>query len=410
MELLYILLVLLLTTRLCAEAAERLGQPALVGELVAGVVLGALAARYSDNLPVLSELSGNRVFHGITDLGIFFLMLLAGLELKPRDIVESSSVALAVALGGMVVPLALGIGLGWWFLPASDVKFAQALFVGTAMAVTAVPVTVKILMDLGRLGSPVGKILVSAAVYDDVASLALLAVLTSVIAHGAFPDGTSIAWLGLKIAGFFVVTAALGIYVFPWIGRWLKRSVADEFEFSMLLVAAMAYAVVGELLGLHFIVGAFLAGLFFRRRTVDRDAFDRTRERISGITVGFLAPIFFASIGFSLDISAVTEIPGLLLLIVCAAFLGKLIGSAIPARLSGVPVRESAAIGAGMCARGAVELIIAGVALRAGLFRQPDPAPPEVEFLFSAVVIMAVVTTIAAPLMMTPLLRGGAKG
>ena len=405
MELLYILVILLLATRLAGELAERLGQPTLVGELLAGVVLGLIASQFSDRLPLLADLEHNEVFSGITDLGIFFLMLLAGLELKPTDIVESSKAALGVALGGMIIPLGLGFGLAFLFLPASDVRFAQALFLGTAMAITAVPVTVKILMDLGKLQSRVGKILVSAAVYDDVASLVLLAILTAVIKQGSLPDLASFAWLMGKVVVFFVVAILLGQFVFPRVGKLLKRSQADKFEFSMLLVAAMAYAVVGELLGLHFIVGAFLAGLFFSKQTVDKGVFENTQGAIESITVGFLAPIFFASIGISLDLSATTEIPDFLLLILIVAFVGKIIGGGVPAYFSGMSVREAGAIGTGLCARGAVELIIAGVALRAGLFDLPDPAPKEVSFMFSAVVIMAVVTTIATPMVLTPLLR-----
>lgn len=406
MELLYILLVLLLATRLCGALAARMGQPTLVGELLAGVALGVIAASFSDRLPILSNLGENEVFQGITDLGIFFLMLLAGIELKPADIVESSSAAFGVALGGLLVPLGLGFGLAWWFLPASDVRLAQALFLGTAMAITAVPVTVKILMDLGQLQSKVGKILVSAAVYDDIASLILLAVLTAVITQGSLPDLGSFAWLLAKVTAFFVCAVALGHYAFPWLGKWTKRSEADEFEFSMLLVAALAYAVIGELLGLHFIIGAFLAGLFFGKKTVDKDVYENAKAKISGITVGFFAPVFFASVGFSLDLSAVTEIPIFLALILFVAFAGKLMGSGIPAYVSGASAKESWAIGSGMCARGAVELIIAGIALRAGLFDQPDPTPNVVTYLFSAVVIMAVLTTVAAPLIMTPLMRG----
>ena len=352
MEILYILLVLLLATRLGGEVAERLGQPTLVGELLAGILLGVVATQFSGRFPILSDLGENEVFHGITDLGIFFLMLLAGLELKPSDIVESSGQALGVALGGMILPLGLGFGLAWWFLPASDVRFAQALFMGTAMAITAVPVAVKILMGLGKLQSRAGKILVSAAVYDDIASLILLAVLTAVIAQGSLPDLATFGLLLLKVGGFFAVAIVLGRYAFPWIGQRLKNTAADEFEFSMLLVAAMAYAVVGELLGLHFIVGAFLAGLFFSRNTVNKEVFEGTKSRVSGITIGFLAPVFFASIGMSLDLAAVTEIPVLLGLILLVAFLGKLLGAGIPAYLSGVPLRASSAIGAGMCARG----------------------------------------------------------
>ena len=410
MELLYILAILLFASRLAGEIMKWLGQPPLVGELLAGILLGVLATRLPDTFPLLSTISNNDVFHGITELGIFFLMLLAGLELKPSDIVESSRVALGVALGGMLLPFGLGFGIAWLFLPESDVRFAQALFLGTAMAITAVPVTAKILLDLGKLTSRVGKTLVSAAVYDDIASLILLAVLTAVIRYGALPDIQTFAFLMGKVSVFFAITIVLGRYAFPWVGKKLKQSESEEFVFSMLIVAAMTYAVIGELLGLHFIVGAFMAGLFFQRQTVSGEIFDDTKVKISGVTLGFLAPIFFASIGMSLDLSATTQIPGLLFVILAAAFMGKLLGAGIPAYFSGMSLRESAALGSGMCARGAVELIVADIALRAGLFEMPDPTPQEITFLFSAVVIMAIVTTIITPLALKPLLEDDPKG
>lgn len=410
MELLYILAILLFASRLAGEIMKWLGQPPLVGELLAGILLGLIAARFPDTFSLLSSISHNDVFHGITELGIFFLMLLAGLELKPSDIAESSRVAVGVALGGMLLPFGLGFGIAWVFLPASEARFAQALFLGTAMAITAVPVAAKILLDLGKLTSRVGKTLVSAAIYDDVASLILLAVLTAVIRYGALPDIQTFGFLLGKVVVFFVAAIALGKFAFPWVGKKLKRSESEEFVFSMLIVAAMAYAVIGELLGLHFIVGAFMAGLFFRDQTVSVETFDDTKMKISGLTLGFLAPILFASIGMSLDLSAVTEIPDLLLVIVVASFVGKLLGAGIPAYFSGMSLRESAALGSGMCARGAVELIVADIALRAGLFEMPDPTPPEIAFLFSAVVIMAIVTTIVTPLALKPLLEDDPKG
>jgi Kef-type K+ transport system membrane component KefB len=121
MNLLYVLLVLLLVTRLCGELAERLRQPALVGELVAGIALGMVASRYHDALPVLAELPENEVFNGLTDLAIFFLMLLAGVEMSPRELSENSRSALWVAIGGLLVPLAGGFALGGVFtaLPRS---------------------------------------------------------------------------------------------------------------------------------------------------------------------------------------------------------------------------------------------------------------------------------------------------
>jgi len=406
MELLYILLVLLLLARLAAELAERLGQPTLAGEILAGIVLGVIAAHYSDAFPVLSDLTENAVFGGITDLGIFFLMLLAGIELDPTDIKETSGDGLAVAIGGMAIPFAIGFGLAWAFIPASEAKVAQAFFLGTAMAITAVPVAVKILMDLGKLQTRVGKLLVSAAIYDDVISLILLAVLTALIRQGSLPGPADLALLVGKILVFFAVASVFGRFALPLLGRLAKKTRAAEFEFSMLLITALAYALAAELLGLHFIVGAFLAGLFFSRRTIDREVAKATEDKVSGVTLGFLAPVFFASIGLHLDLSAFTEIPVFLALILATGFLGKAIGGGAPARAVGLGWRGSAAIGVGLSARGAVELIIADVALSASLFSMPADTPPEVTYLFSAIVIMAVATTVAAPIAMTPLMRG----
>jgi Kef-type K+ transport system membrane component KefB len=406
MNLLYVLLVLLLVTRVCGELAERLRQLALVGELIAGIALGMVATRFHDALPVLAGLPENEVFNSITDLSIFFLMLLAGIELRPRELAEASGRALAVAIGGMLLPLALGYGLGWLFLPDSEYKFVQSLFLATALAITAVPVSVKVLMDLGKLQGKLGQTIVSAAVFDDVLSLMLLAVLTAVIKTGGFPDATAVAWLVGKVLLFFVIAGGAGRFVLPWIGRRLERTQAEEFELSALLIAALAFSLLADVLGMHFILGAFLAGLFFVRRTIKPEVYESIRASLTGITMGFFAPLFFASIGLHLDLGAATEIPLFVTLLVLAAFLGKLVGAGLPAYFLGFGMRDSLGIGTAMSARGAVELIVAGNSLQAGLFSHPEPPPPEVAHLFSAVVIMALVTTLLTPLVLRPLLGG----
>lgn len=398
MELLYILLVLLFVTRLSGEIAARLGQPVLVGELVSGILLGVVAHRYSDSLPVLAALPTNEVFTALTDLAIFFLMLLAGVQMSPRELTKSSRSALWVAVGGLVVPLAGGLMLGWAFLPESDYWLAQMLFLATALAITAVPVSVKVLMDLGRLDSKVGKTIVSAAVFDDVFSLVLLAVLTAVIKTGSFPGTFELALLVGKVVAFFVVASVIGYYVFPWLGKKVKRIHGEEFEFSGLLMAALAYALAAEAMGIHFILGAFLAGVFFVRKTIDDDVYEALRGRLNTCTSGFLAPLFFASIGLHLDAAALFNIPLFVFLLVVIAFLGKLIGAGLPAYWIGLDKREAASVGVGMSARGAVELIIADIALRAGLFSQPEPTPDIITYMFSAVVLMALITTLVTPL------------
>jgi len=400
MELLYIFLILLVLTRAGAEMAERVGLPALAGELLAGVALGVVLHHYADHFPVLADLQQNEAFDGILDLGIFFLLLLAGLEMEPAEIVDAGSRAVLVALGGFLVPLAMGFGLTWGFLPENDYRFSQALFVGTALAITALPVSVKVLMDMHQLHTRAGETIVSAALFDDVFSLILLAVLTSVLESGTLPSAGALAWLMAKVIAFFGVTVAIGWYLFPILGRYIERAWVAEFEFSMLLMVALLYAVIAELLGMHFVVGAFVAGLFISPMTTSPPSLKAVKQKVSGMTYGFFAPVFFASIGLHVSFDAVINTPLFLGLLLLVAFAGKLLGSGLLAYWLGLNRGESLRVGFGMSGRGAIELIIAGIALEAGLFDRPDPAPPIVANLFSAVVIVAIVTTLAMPILM----------
>jgi Kef-type K+ transport system membrane component KefB len=388
--------VLLIATRALGELAVRVGQPALVGELLAGVLLGIVVVENSRTFPILGELPEDRVFASITDLGIFFLMLMAGLELRPRKLAQASGRAVLVAVGGLVVPLALGIGLGWACLPPSELRGAQSLFVGVALAITAVPVSVGVLLSLGRLDTGVGRTIVSAAIVDDVLSLLLLALLTAVLKSGSVPDVGALLLLLGKVALFFALAVPAGLHLLPWLGRRVARLRGDEFEFSFLILAGLAYAVLAEALSMHFLIGSFLAGLFFVRRTIDEETYDDVFRKVSALTHGFFAPVFFASIGIHFEARALLEVPlfvGALLLVATA---GKILGAGGPARLCGMSNRDSLAVGIGMNARGAVELIVADVAFRAGLFALPANA--IVGSMYSGVVITAILTTLATPL------------
>jgi Kef-type K+ transport system membrane component KefB len=398
MEILYVLLVLLVATRALGELAVRVGQPALVGELLAGVIIGIVVVRNGETFPILAELPANSVFAAITDLGIFFLMLMAGLELRPKKLAQASGHAVLVAVGGLVLPLALGVGLGWALLPASDLRAAQSLFLGVALAITAVPVSVGVLISLGKLDTAVGRVIVSAALVDDVMSLLLLALLTAVLQTGQIPDANALLLLAGKVGCFFVLAIPAGFYLFPWLGRKVVSLQAEEFEFSFLILAGLAYAVLAEVLSIHFLIGAFLAGLFFVRRTIDEETYEDVFGKVSALTHGFLAPVFFASIGIHLHGAALLETPFFLVAVLLVATVGKVLGAGLPARLGGMSKRDSLAVGIGMNARGAVELVVADVAFRAGLFALPDPPHPIVASLYSAIVITAIATTLATPI------------
>lgn len=391
---------LLVVTRTFGELAERLRLPALVGELVAGILLGYLLQRFDGLAPSVWFTANSDIFAGLADLGMFFLMLLAGIRMEPLDFARSSKSAVLIAIGGMAVPVSVGFVLGYLALPESSFKIAQSLFLGVALAITAVPVAVRIFMDLGALESSVGKAVIAAALWDDVLSLLLMALLLAAIsgpATGSFSPATLLPVIG-NVLLYFAITIPVGLYVFPLIIRYFKYLSFPEVDFSMFLVAALAYAVLAEFMDLHMIIGAFLAGMFFHPKVVEKKVYDRVEQQMSGLTRGFLAPIFFVSVGVHLDFSSVAEVPVFVAVLTGLALASKLIGSGFPAYWAGFSKHESLLVGVGMSGRGAVELVIAGIALEAGLFLQPDPPGAIVQSLFSAIVIMAIVTTIATPI------------
>ncbi len=406
MDILYLILVLLVATRVFAELAERIHVPAIVGELMAGVALGLLLGAFQDRLPVLWSATQSETYESIVNLGMFFLMLLAGIRMEPFDFARTSKTAILVALGGMAVPVGAGLALGAIVLPESPLKIVQCLFLGVALAITAVPVAVRIFLDVGELDTRVGKTVIAAALWDDLISLFLLALLIAAMSGGgvaAFSASDALLLLG-KVALFFAVTIPVGMWVFPLVGRYFRYLRFPEVDFSMLLIAALAYATFAERMEMHFIIGAFLAGMFFHPGTVPQDIYDRVEEQMSGITRGFLAPIFFVSVGLHLDFSAIAATPVFLVVLILIALLSKFVGAGLPAYWVGLSRLEALMVGVGMSGRGAVELIVAGVALQAGLFLQPSPPPPIVASLYSSIVIMALVTTVLTPLILRRLI------
>ena len=182
---------------------------------------------------------------------------------------------------------------------------------------------------------------------------------------------------------------------------------AAASEFSALGSVALAYGLLAELLGMHWIMGAFMAGLFFERSRVGPKAYNEIRLVCGTLTRGFLGPLFFAYIGMKVDLSALGGAPLFVLSLIAVAFLGKLLGAGIPARLAGFSSREATAIGVGLSARGAVELVVISIAYESGIFSLAGGEGGEAGQLFSALITMGVVTTIAAPMLLRRVLGPG---
>lgn len=393
------ILIVVIATQIFGRLAIRAHQPASVGEIFAGILLAIGFAAYAGDVPLLTAIIASPAAGHVAQIGIFFLMLYAGIELRPHEIIANSSVSLRVAAGGLVVPLAAGVAFAWAFLPPSELKLAQALVVGTALAITAIPVAVKVFLELGLLHKPVGEIVVSAALFDDVFGLLLLAVVTNLITLGHLPNGYSMIHLLVQAAGFFALTGVLAYFGYPMIWHYIKAVQVPGLRLIILLAVGIGFGALAEHLGMHFVLGPFMAGLFFEPGRVGAAAYERQKAILQPVTLGILGPVFFAWIGMQLDLGAFRAVPWFLAGLIVIAFCGKFFGAGLPALWSGLGRRDAAAIGIGMSGRGAVEMVIISIALTAGVFEQPQ-GDPIVAHLFSALVITAVVTTALTPVLL----------
>jgi len=391
------LLALLILTRVLGEAAERLRQPASAGEILAGVLLALLALNYGDVIPFAVELVNSKILIYTADIGIFCLVFLAGIETEPKEIVKHFGESFVVAAGGIVVPLLAGFALAWSFLPESDHRQSLALLTGIVMSITAVPATAKILQEFNLIHTRLGQVIMGAALFDDVIGLFLLAVLLALIDTGNVPDVVTFGLLVAKVFAFFAITILLGVHVYPRVSRGLNTMQATSLEFSALAMVGLAYGLLAESLGMHWILGAFMAGLFFERPRVGVRSYNEVRLIFTAVTHGMLAPLFFASIGLRFDPNALISIPFFLALLLLIAFVGKIAGCGIPALLVGLPRRDALAVGIGMSTRGAVGFVVLSIAYNAGLFEMADHTHPITTHLFSGLVLMAVLTTMLAP-------------
>ena len=393
------IVIVVVATRILGGLAVRAHQPASVGEVLAGVLIAFGFAASAGEVPLVAAIVASPATEQVAQIGIFFLMLYAGVELRPQEIVANTRVSFWVAVGGLAVPLVAGIAFAWAMLPPSDLKQVQALVVGAALAITAIPVAVKVFLELGLLHRPVGEIVVSAALFDDVFGLLLLAIATNLITFGQLPDGDSLVQLLVQAAGFFALTGVLGYFGYPAIWRRIEPVAVPGLRLIILLAVGVTFGWLAEHLGMHFVLGPFMAGLFFEPGRIGEAAYARQKAILEPVTLGILGPVFFAWIGMQLDLGAFAAVPWFLAGLIAIAFLGKLLGAGVPAWWSGLSRHEAAAIGVGMSGRGAVEIVIVSIALTAGVFDRPAD-DPIVAHLFSALVITAVVTTALTPVLL----------
>jgi len=363
----------------------RVGLPVMLGELLAGIILGP---------PILGIIGISPSIELLAELGIFFVMFHTGMEMDPKELVEHIWPALSVAVGGFVLPFALG------YLTASlfGGTVMQSLFVGMGVSITAIAVQAVILQSMQINRSKVGHIIMGAAIADDILALVALSTLLGFAKTGSV-QLSALLLIFLKVSGFFALTIVIGHFIMPPLTRRLTNEGGKAFMFAMTSALLMAY--LAEWAGLHLIIGAFLAGQFVRKEIMDAEVYEAISSHFYSISYGFLVPIFFASLSFHLHLTWSWSFLTFAFALNLVAFLGKLVGCALGASLFKYSLRESAIIGFGMNGRGAVELVVASVVL--GLSNDLLKSKVIVEPLlttdqFSGLVLMAFITTLLAPI------------
>jgi Kef-type K+ transport system membrane component KefB len=357
---------LILSAKICGAITGKLGLPLVLGELIAGVLLGPSFL----NFPHFSWLASDAAIQPLTpvlkilaEIGVVLLMFVAGLETDMSMMRRTVAPAFWAATGGVILPMTAGA----WVARLAGFNWQQAIFIGTILTATSVTITAQTLMNLNQLKSRAGSTILGAAVIDDVLGLVVLSV---VIAFAPSLSGAgNMEWstVGLTI-GRMIVCLAIMVWFGPHFTRWVfgraSKLHGSHIEIAAALVVAFLLAVQAEWLGgMAAITGSYLAGLF----VAGTSSYEKVSRDILPMINSFFAPLFFVSIGMELNVWDLKGRMNFFLVLLAVAILGKIIGCGVGARIAGFDHRESLIVGVGMIPRGEVGLITASLGYSAGL-------------------------------------------
>lgn len=380
--LLLALAILIAVAKLMGHAAVRLGQPAVLGELLAGLFLGPTFIDVMA-LPVLTRTDLPEFIHELGQLGVLWLMFAAGLEIELRDMRSAGMPAILSGIFGVLAPLLLGFYVARWFHFSVEV----AVFIGIVLSATSVSISAQTLMELGRLRSREGAALLGAAVIDDVLVIMAVSVF-SVLAGGGGSLGAVLRDIGRMIL-VLIAAGLISLVILPRLAEWGRRLRASEGMLAMVLASALLLSWATEYFGgVAAITGAFLAGVSLGASHL-REEIEQGLHRLA---YAFFVPIFLVDIGLQANMRFLLE-DGLALggLLVLVAIVSKVLGSGGASMLAGFDRGQALRMGLGMVSRGEVGLIVASIGVAEGIM------PPE---LFTAIVMVVLVTTLLTPIML----------
>jgi len=387
--------VMLLAARMFGELARILNQPMVVGEIIAGVVLGptVLGMISPDLFTAIFPASGATyiALEGIIQVSVVLLLFIAGLEVELALVWQQGMRALYTSLFSLAFPFIVGFTFvytfpGWFPFIAEEDYFVFSLFIGTVLSITALPVIARVLMDLKLFKSRMGMLIISSAMIIDIVGWLIFAVILNMMETEA--RSMTVGKTVLLTVGFTLIMMTIGKSLvnrtLPWIS---KNFTWPGGLLSVSMVMCFLASAFTEYIGIHAVFGAFIIGVVFGDST---HMPDRAKEIVHQFVNNIFAPLFFVSIGLRVDFLANFNI-SMILFIIVLAFLGKITGGFVGARLGKLNFFQSMAVGFGMNTHGTLEIILGTIALRAGLINKE---------IFVAIVVMVIVTIlISAPLM-----------
>lgn len=382
LHILLTLCVIWMSAKVMAELFERLSQPSVVGEIIAGVIIGP---------SLLALVSPNEITSTLAEIGVIFLLFTVGLETKPSAIFRVGRKALMVAILGVVVPFVCG----YLLMRAWGASNVESMFIGTAMVATSVGITARVLGQMGLLDDDTSRIILGAAIIDDILGLLILAVVSSV-AEGRVDYLEILLTAGLAI-GFTLFVAFVGAPAVTRMAPRIENLRVENSFFVFGLALCLALSAAAMYIGVAAIIGAFLAGMALAEATEDKKTM---HKQMNGVTE-FLVPFFLVGIGMQLKLDVFREPPVVVLtvLVTLVAVATKLIGGGAGALSLGV--RKASQVGMGMVPRGEVGVVVAQIGLALAVIN---------DSLFGVVLFMAVATTLIAPPFLKVLYRQVPEG
>ena len=389
------IVLLIAAGRLLGEVMLRLGQPAVMGQLLAGILLGpsVLGALWPDASAFLFPKSPEQkaMLDGIAQFGILLLLLLAGMETELSLVRDVRRAAFSASVAGIALPFACGVALGYALpdalLPDPGKRLITALFLGTALSISSVKIVASVVRDMGFVRRNVGQIILASAIVDDTIGWVVIAVTFGLAGEKSF------SWLA--VAGNVAGTLAFLAVSFTVGRRLVFRAIQftnDHFRGEAPIIAAIlvvmgVFALITNAIGVHTVLGAFVAGILVGESPILTEEIDR---QFRGLVAGLFMPVFFGLAGLSADLTVLKDphLAALTALLVVIASFGKAFGAFSGGWFGGLTVKESTALAAGMNARGSTEVIVATIGLSMGVLSQN---------LFTMIVAMAVITTTAMP-------------